>query len=1566
MASNTPAIRPLRATAKTFKSDGLSSPPATPAKASIAVPPVGFSPSGRIALSTQITAAENDKKKQDEQILEKSPQSNLLDLRPSVALSLELEMKLHPSSKLTAPTSEEIPQLKAKQATLQTLTSLDQLLYSPICASSSTHAGYLTFSTFALLEDPPESSREHFFSKNLNEAQIRARYLEPTSMPGVLRIVAQQHQVDDELLESMANSGVPSAEDVANGVDLSSLPPQSSVLRRLDETYDLLDPTYDDADLRRIIREQNHENRVLAWKKRQRPAVLPVPSYSGCPSISLNDTTDYLNPRNSSLLKISDTFEAPTPFPAFLMGPASKKRRLYIQGGIPVVEYRFRDMEVHDEESETSALGEGNMTWLMLVKREVPRVARMHAENRRIRRESAQILAKAASNLMTSRVLQVRAKSAQAIQTSKAIAKSVYTFIKRNEKEWRKQADKEAEASRKAEEEVEENERAQKKLSFLLTQTELYSHFMSKKLGLPEAEAEVEKLKGTGPNGAIAKNVMEEKVDSEAANKARAEALHAWKEQRAKVDAFDEQSSQLRGHRKTGGLVSQNLGGAAAKSSAEPSLIEQPRHLVGTLKPYQVKGLNWLYNLYEQGINGILADEMGLGKTVQTIAMLAHLAETRGIWGPFIVIAPTSTLPNWVAEITKFYPQFKVLPYWGVAKQRAVLRKLLQPHYLHRADSAVHVVVTSYNLVVHDEKFISRIHWEYMILDEAHAIKSAKSVRWTTLLSFGHTRNRLLLTGTPIQNNMAELWALLHFIMPTLFDSHNEFAEWFSKDIEEHAAGSGSLNEFQLNRLHMILKPFMLRRVKVDVQNELPPKTEIQVKCDMTARQLALYNGIRNKMSVGELFDKINVPLGRLAAERQAKTLMNIVMQFRNVCNHPEILERSETESPLQFSPLAPPMVSYNNIMASANHNFICFNLPKLIASETMWELPLFQAGRKAEQATRQKWLLHRFSVYSPLHVHSSIFNRNYDYIEISQQTNQDVAAAPKITTQGTKISIKELSSTKKFGSSSLRASQTTPSSLRKGSSKDIPVLEPADLERDHCWDFVRLSDLNPSEIDWLHNVDVFRRWFAVLGARERDIQLAYKIQPVEEDDRDANHMQVTSEVGDACHSSIRPLQTKNTILRLANVETTLSNHDLESYAVLCDLVVSDPMRRMKEHFGAIRAARDAYHPRVWSAAPGIYCNDRRFMSYQDQMQHDNFVTQLLLGGAKSENGPEFLCRQVSSVRLARPTVPMARTILDIVGSCAIRVPNYAELVRDSGKLKELDNLLKRLKKEKHRVLVYSQFTEVLDLLEDFMFVRGHKFVRLDGSSKLDDRRDMVDAFQTDLSIFVFLLSTRAGGLGINLTAADTVIFYDSDWNPTMDAQAMDRAHRLGQTRPVTVYRLVTRNSVEERILLRAKQKGTMQNLVIQGGRFNLNPDEADEIFNSRPSEMLDLLMDDTQLDKVNKADSAKKKRMIINPIIPGMKRSAKPTKPSAASKSGAASSTLTVDEAVDSSEPVPPPDHQDTTTTRTAQTETSSSDATSTPAAATTQRAPNATSRKPAAMASSTTESSVSMDIDE
>ncbi|KAJ0791922.1 putative DNA helicase chromatin remodeling SNF2 family [Helianthus annuus] len=155
------------------------------------------------------------------------------------------------------------------------------------------------------------------------------------------------------------------------------------------------------------------------------------------------------------------------------------------------------------------------------------------------------------------------------------------------------------------------------------------------------------------------------------------------------------------------------------------SSVQTPELFKGSLKEYQLKGLQWLVNCYEQGLNGILADEMGLGKTIQAMAFLAHLAEEKNIWGPFLVVAPTSVLNNWADEIGRFCPDLKTLPYWGGIQERTVLRKNINPKRLYRRDAGFHILITSYQLLVSDEKYFRRVKWQYMVLDEAQAIKSS-------------------------------------------------------------------------------------------------------------------------------------------------------------------------------------------------------------------------------------------------------------------------------------------------------------------------------------------------------------------------------------------------------------------------------------------------------------------------------------------------------------------------------------------------------------------------------------------------------------------------------------------------------------------------------------------------------------------------------------------------------------------------------------------------------------------------------------------------------------------------
>uniref|UniRef100_A0A3Q3A3W3 Snf2-related CREBBP activator protein n=1 Tax=Kryptolebias marmoratus TaxID=37003 RepID=A0A3Q3A3W3_KRYMA len=245
-----------------------------------------------------------------------------------------------------------------------------------------------------------------------------------------------------------------------------------------------------------------------------------------------------------------------------------------------------------------------------------------------------------------------------------------------------------------------------------------------------------------------------------------------------------------------------------------------PFLLHGTLREYQHIGLDWLVTMYEKKLNGILADEMGLGKTIQTIALLAHLIPVK-----ILVV-----MLNWEMELKRWCPGFKILTYFGSQKERKLKRQgWTKPN-------AFHVCITSYKLVLQDHQAFRRKSWRYLILDEAQNIKNFKSQRWQSL------HRRLLLTGTPLQNSLMELWSLMHFLMPHVFQSHREFKEWFSNPLTGMIEGSQEYNEGLVKRLHKVLRPFLLRRIKADVEKQMPKKYEHVVRCRLSKRQRFLYD----------------------------------------------------------------------------------------------------------------------------------------------------------------------------------------------------------------------------------------------------------------------------------------------------------------------------------------------------------------------------------------------------------------------------------------------------------------------------------------------------------------------------------------------------------------------------------------------------------------------------------------------------------------------------------------------------------------------------------------------------
>lgn len=619
---------------------------------------------------------------------------------------------------------------------------------------------------------------------------------------------------------------------------------------------------------------------------------------------------------------------------------------------------------------------------------------------------------------------------------------------------------------------------------------------------------------------------------------------------------------------KTGDIGMQNL-----KSARQPKLVTG-----GTMRSYQLEGLEWMLSLYQNGINGILADEMGLGKTIQTISMLAHLWENNS-FGPFLIAAPLSTTSNWVAEFEKWTPSIPVMLYHGDKKERERLRKT---RLKNPGTKDFPVVVTSYEICMNDRKFLTHFGWQFIIIDEGHRIKNLDCRLIRELQQF-QSANRLLITGTPLQNNLVELWSLLHFLLPTVFDKLSTFESWFDfSGLKDKSNFEQLLSEerqqYLVKSLHAVLKPFLLRRVKTDVEALMPKKREYVLYAPLTPMQRELYQAILDGSSRSYLEEK--------AVERLSVGLA------------------SRSGTPLSIR-------SNNN---SLKRKAICGpNTPNKSAKSSRAGTPASVASTRGRGKAK----------------------RNYEEVSDAQ-------------------------------------------------------------------------------------------YFAGIDQEESSPEVEEELDSEDEEER----------------------------IRAATFEIAKRQ--------LLQKKLGNPIMQLR-----------------------LCCNSPY-----------NFFNPFLK--AEVEDGETF----------------------------ASDVEPDETIVSTSGKMLLLDSLLPPLINDGHKVLIFSQFTTTLDLIGQYLTLRSWSHARIDGSVAQSDRQAQILAFNKSNSkdgTNIFILSTRAGGQGINLAAADTVILFDSDWNPQQDLQAMDRAHRIGQTRNVIVYRFATRNTVEQKLLESAEAKRRLEKLVIRKGGVRNN-----------------------------------------------------------------------------------------------------------------------------------------------
>ena len=709
---------------------------------------------------------------------------------------------------------------------------------------------------------------------------------------------------------------------------------------------------------------------------------------------------------------------------------------------------------------------------------------------------------------------------------------------------------------------------------------------------------------------------------------------------------------------------------------------EVPFLLRGTLREYQHHGLDWLASLYANNTNGILADEMGLGKTIQTIALLAHLAVDRGIWGPHLVIVPTSVILNWEMEFKKWCPGLKILTYYGTIEER----KRKRQGWLD--DDRWNVCITSYQLVLQDEIAFKRRTWHYLILDEAHSIKNFQTQRWQKLLGF-KTHARLLLTGTPLQNNLTELWSLMFFLMPSGFDQHSGFAgleEWLNATrrpadqiLEQGKDTLDAQAQQTVSKLHEVLRPYLLRRLKADVEKQMPAKHEHVVYCRLSKRQRQLYDSFMSRADTKKTL-----------ASGNYMSIINCLMSLRKVCNHPDLFETRQ-------------------IVTS-------FAMPKSVVAE--YEIRDFLVRKRllAEDSSKQL---------------------DIDFLNLRLCSHENISSIEALRCQ-------ELSASKQLDN----LIETKTRLLKPRSQFDGTSISAV-------YSYM-LAEAERAEVDALRMNAYATRY----KTQRKPIYGAGLIQ------------KLTMHLDDRLFCSKPPN-------RASKCEWYLRRSETLRNAILTLEERSEALESTIRVFGCI--------------TPSAVTSDMTALAVGPRVS-----SEILHVSQRQDYDPYHEAR----IRLS------------------IAFPDKRLLQFDCGKLQRLDKLLRELQTGGHRALIFTQMTKVLDILEQFLNIHGHRYLRLDGATKIEQRQMLTDQFNNDPRILVFILSSRSGGLGINLTGADTVIFYDLDWNPAMDKQCQDRCHRIGQTRDVHIYRFVSEHTIEANILRKSNQKRLLDDVIIQKGDF--------------------------------------------------------------------------------------------------------------------------------------------------
>uniref|UniRef100_A0A673UTM3 E1A binding protein p400 n=1 Tax=Suricata suricatta TaxID=37032 RepID=A0A673UTM3_SURSU len=890
--------------------------------------------------------------------------------------------------------------------------------------------------------------------------------------------------------------------------------------------------------------------------------------------------------------------------------------------------------------------------------------------------------------------------------------------------------------------------------------------------------------------------------------------------------------------------------------------LNAPSLLYGALRDYQKIGLDWLAKLYRKNLNGILADEAGLGKTVQVIAFFAHLACNEGNWGPHLVVVRGCSILKWELELKRWCPGLKTLLYVGSHRElRAKRQEWTEPN-------SFNVCVAPYKQFFRGCASFSRVRWRCLVIDEMQRVKGMTERHWEAVFTL-KSQQRLLLMDAPPHNTFLELWTMVHFLIPGIS------RPYLHPPLKAPNEENQDYYHKVVIRLHRVTQPFILRRTKRDVEKQLTRKYEHVLKCRLSSRQKALYEdvilqpGTQEALKSGHFVDVLSILL-RLQRICNHPGLVE-----------PRLPESSYTAGPLQYRSASLilqaldgdswkeadlsifDLIGLENTMTRHEAELLCKKKVTRKGMEELLTAPL-PAGRPA----RHKRLLAR--LFQPVQYGQKPEGRTVSFPSVHPPRTAASATAtaapqghvrgrPPIATfsanpdakGGEVVKIAQLASL--AGPQSRVAQPETPVTLQFQGNKftlshsqlrQLTAGQPLQLQGSvlQIVSAPGQSYLRPPGPVVMQTVSQAGALNA-LGSKPpaSGPGPAPVTPPVGVPGRVAANPLSAGDPGMASKPASPiggPTQEEKTRLlkeRLDQIyfvnERRCSRAPVYGRDLLriCSVVGPDqtPWLGGPDSGHQKGAWPVCSHSSLSPSQRGLILTlTQRQACLQDVIDRVVCVIPPVVAAPPSlwvARPPSLYSHRMQTLRhrLREHTAPYAQQLQRVTALRSLRFPELRLVQFDSGKLEALAVLLQKLKSEGRRVLILSQMVLMLDILEMFLNFHYLTYIRIDENANSEQRQELMRSFNRDRRIFCAILSTHSRATGVSLVEADAVVFYDNDLNPVMDAKAQEWCERIGRRKDVHIYRLVSGNSIEEK-LLKNGTKDLIREVAAQGNDYSM------------------------------------------------------------------------------------------------------------------------------------------------